>query len=95
VANKVIDYFIPFPALAVFLGLLFLPDTIAWPLTLISFFVIGLWAVLFPQGVISWVKTAHHQLDETDPALWWLPRLIGTFFMLFAGAYGLVFLLQR
>ena len=94
-ANKIIPYFMPFLALAAFLGLLLLPDTIAWPLTLFSFFVIGLWAVLFPQGIMSWAKTAHPELDETDPSLWWVPRLIGTFFMLLSGTVGLVFLLRH
>jgi len=99
VASKIVRYSMPFLAVAAFLGLLLLPDRIAWPLTLFSvffsFFVIGLWSVLFPQDVISWVKAAHRQVDEADPALWWLPRLIGTFFMLFAGTIGLVFLLKR
>ena len=94
-ANKIIPYFMPFVAVAAFLGLLLLPDTIAWPLTLFSFFVIGLWAVLFPQGILLWVKAAHPEIDEANPRLWSVPRLIGTFFMLFAGAYGLVFLLKR
>ena len=94
-ANKIIDYFMRFLILALFLASFFAPAPIIWSLTLLVFFAVGLWAVLFPQGIMLWAKTAHPELDETDPALWRLPRLIGTFFMLFAGTIGLVLLLQR
>jgi hypothetical protein len=95
VANRIIDYFIRLLVLALFLSFLFAPDPIIWTLALLNFFAVGLWAVLFPQGILLWVKAAHPEIDETNPRLWSVPRLIGTFFMLFAGTIGLVFLLKR
>jgi hypothetical protein len=84
-ANKVVDYFVRFLVFATFLGFFFLPDRISGALTLVTFFAVGLWAVLFPQGIILWVKTAHPDLDETNPVLWSIPRFVGAAFMLMAG----------
>jgi hypothetical protein len=95
VANKAVDYFIRFLFVATFLGFFFLPDRVSGALGLVTIFVTGLWAVLFPQGIISWAKTAYPELDETDPSHWLVPKLIGTFFMLFAGTIWLVLLLRR
>ena len=94
-ANKIIDYFIRFLVLASFLSFFFAPAPITWTLTLLNFFAVGLWAVLYPPGVMLWAKATHPELDETDPSLWWIPRLIGGAFMLMAVTFGLVFLLQR
>ncbi len=94
-ANKIIDYFMRFLILALFLASFFAPAPIVWSLTLLVSFAVGLWALLFPQGIMLWAKTAHPELDETDPRLWWVPRLIGGAFVVMAVTFGLVFLLQR
>ena len=39
---------------------------------------------LYPQGVLGWAKTAHSSINVDDRSLWWVPRLIGGFFV--AGA---------
>jgi hypothetical protein len=95
VASKIIDYFIRFLILALFLSFFFAPDPIIWILTLVNFFAVGLWTVLFPQGILLWVKTAHPEIDETNPRLWSVPRFIGGVLMLMAGTLGLILLLQR
>jgi hypothetical protein len=95
VASKIIDYFIRFLVLALFLSFFFASDRIIWMLTLISFFVVGLWAVLFPPGILLWVKSAYPEVDETDPRLWSVPRFIGTAFMLGAGTLGVILLLRH
>jgi hypothetical protein len=46
-------------------------------LVLLSFAVVGIWAILFPQGVLGWAKSAHPSIDVNDRSMWWLPRLIG------------------
>ena len=51
----------------------------------------GLWAMLFPEGVLGWVKTAHPATDVNDSSTWWLPRLIGAFFLLFAVVLAIAF----
>jgi len=95
VASKIIDYFIRFLILILFLSFFFAPDPVIWTLTVINLFAVGLWAVLFPQGILLWAKTAHPELDETNPRLWSIPRFIGGAFMLMAATFGLVFLLHR
>ena len=44
---------------------------------------VGLWALLYPEDVLGWAKTAHPGLDVDDSSLWWVPRLIGVFFLVF------------
>jgi hypothetical protein len=95
VASKIIDYFIRLLLLALFLSFFFAPEPIIWTLTLINLFAVGLWAVLFPQGILLWAKTAHPEIDETNPRSRWVPRLIGGAFVLMAVTFGLVFLSQR
>ena len=93
--NKIMDYFVRFLILALFLTSFFAPAPIVWSLTFLVTFVVGLWAVLFPQGILLWLKTAHPEIDETNPRLWSVPRFIGGAFMLIAATFGLVFLMQR
>jgi threonine/homoserine/homoserine lactone efflux protein len=67
-----------------FFALLLSPEKWGWPLGLISGVVIGTWSILYPEGVLGWAKTAHSSLDVDDRSIWWLPRLIGCFFVFFA-----------
>jgi hypothetical protein len=81
---RAIDYFLRVLTAITAIGLIILSDTISWKLLCFSFFSVGLWAVLFPPGVLGWAKGAHRDFDPTDPSLWWLARLIGTAFIVFA-----------
>ena len=56
--------------------------------------IVGAWALLYPQGVLGWAKTAHPSIDVDDPSLWWVPRLIGGFFVAFALSIALFALLR-
>ena len=70
--------------IATFFALLVAPGKWGFPVGLISFAIVGTWALLYPQGVLGWAKTAHPSIDVDDRSLWWVPRLIGGFFV--AGA---------
>ena len=56
---------------------------------LLCLVVTGLWAMLYPQGVLGWAKTAHPAIDVDDRSIWWVPRLVGGFFLAFALLVGL------
>jgi hypothetical protein len=71
-------------AVATFLALLLSPEKWGFPLGLVSLGILGAWALLYPQGVLGWAKTAHPSIDVDDPSLWWVPHLIGGFFVAFA-----------
>jgi hypothetical protein len=49
------------------------------------------WALLYPDGVLGWAKTAHPALDVNDSSIWWMPRLIGAFFLFFVAVLALAF----
>jgi threonine/homoserine/homoserine lactone efflux protein len=67
-----------------FVALLIAPDTYGGAMGFISLLVVGVWSILYPQGVMGWAKTAHPSLNVDDSSLWWVPRLIGCFFLMFA-----------
>jgi hypothetical protein len=69
---------------ATFVALLVAPEKWGFPLGLISLGVVGVWALLYPQGILGWAKTAHPTIDVDDSSLWWVPRLIGGFFVALA-----------
>jgi len=81
---RAIDIFLRVLTLITMIGSLFLPDTISWKLFCATFFAIGSWSILFPSGIIRWAKTMHRELDPFDRSLWWIPRLIGTAFIVFS-----------
>jgi hypothetical protein len=66
---------------ATFVSLLLAPERWGFPLLIICFAVVGIWAMLYPQGVLGWAKTAHPSIDVDDRSIWWVPRLIGGFFV--------------
>ncbi len=61
-----------------------------FPLVLFCFGAVGLWALLYPEGVLGWAKTAHPSLDVNDTSIWWVSRLVGAFFLFFALVLALV-----
>ena len=81
---KLADWVVRALVIATFFALLLAPEKWGFPLGLISLGIVGTWALLYPQGVLGWAKTAHPSIDVDDRSLWWVPRLIGGFFV--AGA---------
>ena len=67
------------------------PNRWMFPLALVCFAVVGLWAMLYPEGVLGWVKSAHPGIDVNDSSIWWVPRLIGVFFVLLAVVAAIAF----
>jgi hypothetical protein len=67
------------------------PSRWMFPLVLVCVAVVGLWAILFPEGVLGWAKTAYSPIDVDDSSMWWLPRLIGAFFLLFVLVLAITF----
>jgi len=76
---KLIDWGLRALLLAAFLGLLFAPNKWGFPLALVCFAFIGVRSMLYPQGVLGWVKG----IDADDRSIWWVPRLIGGSFVAF------------
>ena len=76
---KVADWAVQAVVIAAFLALIVAPEKWGVPLGLISFAIVGAWALLYPQGLLGWAKKAHPSIDVDDSSLWWVPRLIGVF----------------
>ena len=74
-----------------FFAFFVVPGRWIFPLVLLCFAVVGLWALLYPEGVLGWVKNAHPGLDVNDSSIWWVPRLIGAFFLFFIAVLALAF----
>jgi hypothetical protein len=85
---KVSDWVVRVLVTLTFVALLVAPDKYGGPMGFVSLIVVGAWSILYPQGVIGWAKTAHPSLDVDDSSLWWVPRLIGCFFLVFAILIG-------
>jgi hypothetical protein len=69
---------------ATFFALILAPDKWGFPLSIVSLAVVGAWALVYPQGVLGWLKMVHPSIDIEDHALWLFPRLIGGFFVALA-----------
>ena len=67
------------------------PSRWMFPLMLFCFGAVGLWALFCPEGVLGWAKSAHPALDVNDSSIWWVPRLIGAFFLFFVVVLALTF----
>ena len=87
---KFADWVVRAVVVATFFALLLAPEKLGFPLGLISLGIVGAWALLYPQGVLGWAKTAHPSIDVDDPSLRWVPRLIGGFFVALAVVVALV-----
>jgi hypothetical protein len=71
---KVADWALRAVVIATFFALLIAPEKWGFPLGLISLGIVGSWALLYPQGVLGWAKTAHPSIDVDDyRSLWWVP----------------------
>lgn len=86
---RLADWFVRVVVFVTFLALLLAPEKWGFPLGLVSLGIVGVWALIYPQGILGWAKTAHPSINVDDDSLWWVPRLIGTFFVAFALVLGL------
>jgi len=87
---KLTDWAIRILVTATFFAFFFAPSEWIFRLVLVCLAAVGLWAELYPEGLLGWAKTAHPEIDESDSSLWWVPRLIGAVFLLFVVALALV-----
>lgn len=55
---------------------------------------LGVWSVVHPIGILNWLKQAHHEVDERDPAAHSVVRFIGAWFIILPAAILLVALLN-
>jgi hypothetical protein len=88
---RAIDIFLQVLTVITAVGCFVLPRAISWKLLCASFFAVGLWAVLFPPGILAWAKAGHRELDPSDKSLWWVPRLVGVFLIGFSVAMAIAF----
>jgi hypothetical protein len=60
-------------AVATVIGVFLLPRIIDWVLLCLLIFLIGIWCIIFPPGLMMWAKAA----DPWDESMWWIPKLVG------------------
>ena len=92
---RIMEYFIYALTVAMFFAFLFLPDRFSSALALACLVAAGLWALLYPAGMLGWAKTAYPEIDPSDQSLWWLPRLIGACFLAGSGCAAVMFMLHK
>jgi hypothetical protein len=73
---------------ATFFALLIAPEKYGAAMGFISLIVVGVWVILYPQGVLGWLKATHPAVDADDSSVWWVPRLIGCGFLIMAVLVG-------
>jgi hypothetical protein len=44
---------------------------------------ISVWLLLYPEGVLGWLNTTRPTINVNDSSIWWVPRLIGAFLLIF------------
>lgn len=81
---KLADWVVRALVAATFFALLVSPEKGGELLGIVCLAVVGVWTLLYPQGVLGWAKTAHPIIDVDDRSGWWVPRLIGAFFVILA-----------
>ena len=81
---KLADWAVRAVITATFLALIVSPDKWGSRLGVVSLCIVGVWTLLYPQGVLGWLKAANPTIDVEDPSLWSVPRLIGGFFVALA-----------
>jgi len=90
---KLTDWLVRALVVVTFVGLLLSPGGWDFRLVLACFAVVGSWAMLYPQGVLGWAKTAHRSINVDDRSIYWVPRLIGCCFVI--GVLLITFALVR
>jgi hypothetical protein len=80
---RVTDWAVRTLVVVTFFSYFVAPSRWIFPLMLVCTGAVGVWVLLYPEGVLGWVKTGHPSLDVNDSSTWWVPRLIGTFFLVF------------
>jgi hypothetical protein len=88
--TRAMSWFVQILIAAAAIGSLFFPN-IAWKLMCAAFFAGGLYGVLFPSGIMGWVKKRHKELNPSDRSLWWIPRFVGCCMVAFAVLFALAF----
>ena len=88
---KLTDWSVRTLVVVTFFAYFVAPSRWMFPLQLVCSGTVGLWALLYPEGVLGWVKTAHPSLDVNDSSIWWVPRLIGALFLFFVVVLALAF----
>ena len=88
---KLTDWAVRVLITVTFFASFFAPREWIFRLVVLCFASVGVWVVLYPEGVLAWIKTAHPEIDENDSSIWWVPRLIGAFFLLFVLVLGLAY----
>jgi hypothetical protein len=66
-----------------FFAFFFAPSHWVFALVLVCFAVVGLWVMVYPEGALGWANPAHPIIDVNDRSAWWIPRLVGVFFLVF------------
>jgi hypothetical protein len=66
------------------IGFFFLPRRVVGVAGVGLFFAVGLWGILYPQGMLEVAKAAHPEIDPEDQRGWWVTRFIGAGFILFS-----------
>jgi hypothetical protein len=79
---RITDWLVWTLVVVTFVGLLLSPSKWDSRLVLACFAVVGSWAMLYPQGVLGWAKTAHRSINADDSSIYWVPRFIGCCFVL-------------
>jgi hypothetical protein len=77
------DWTVRTPVVLTFFASFVAPSRWMFPLVLFCFGAVGLWALFYLEGVLGWAKTDNTSLNKNDSSIWWAPRLIGAFFLVF------------
>jgi Ca2+/Na+ antiporter len=80
---RLTDWAVRTLVIVMFFAFFFAPSRWVLPAVLVCFAIVGLWGIVYPEGVLGWAKTAHPIIDVNDSSIWWIPRLIGAFFLFF------------
>jgi hypothetical protein len=78
---KFIERFLQYATAPWLVAYFFLPVNI-WSIGMFGLiFSVGLWTVLYPQGMLRVAKATHPAVDTEDERLWWGARVIGLVFI--------------
>jgi hypothetical protein len=88
---RVSDWAVRTLVTVIFFAFFLAPAHWVFPLVLVCFVVVGAWGIIYPEGVLGWAKIAHPSLDVDDSSIWWIPRLIGIFFICFVVLLALAY----